>query len=170
MNKKYLIGVLAAFVIAGCGSKEKTYVEGETAFCTGEGIADVFCTDEDKKPITGIVKSIKDSKSVEMHLKDGKPNGLMQHYENGKLIVEVDYKNENNDVLVKSFYENGNVHIEESFKDGKRNGLFKTYDEEGKVIIEGNHKNDMLDGIIKSYDKNGNVIKEENYVEGVFVE
>ena len=118
---------------------EKTYVVGEDAFCKGLAETDpenVFCVDEQDKPINGIVIEYYATGKVlrKMTIRDGVENGIEhEYYENGKLYVETNVVNGRADGLSKIYNENGKLYMEMTWVDGNAINI-KVYDESGNVI------------------------------------
>lgn len=66
---------------------------------------------------------------------DGIRNGeCNQYYDNGKLMIKMNYKNDKLDGLYVSYYPNGAKKDEGNYKDGNKIGEWKTYDTEENVI------------------------------------
>ena len=77
--------------------------------------------------------------------KDGEEvlHGLFkEYYEDGKIRIEYNYKNDEFNGLCKRYDEDGELESEYNYKDGKRHGLFKYY-EDGKIRAEYNFKNNI---------------------------
>lgn len=93
---------------------------------------------------------------MSINFKDGKKDGLGKHwYENGQLKKEENYKDGKADGLTKYWYENGQLKSEENYKDGVINGLIINYYENGNISYEGSEKNGNLEGTHKFYYENG---------------
>ena len=85
-------------------------------------------------------------------------NGIYQeYYENGKIMVDMYFKNGNFEGLKKGYYENGNIKYSCEGKDGRLNGYLKRYNESKELTsIE--------------YYKNDSIVFVQNIEKGLFVE
>jgi hypothetical protein len=70
-------------------------------------------------------------------------------YENGQLMIEINYKRGKVHGLYQSWHENGNKRINRNYKEGKIDGLCQIWDKDGLLIYENNFKNGKLE--IKNY-------------------
>jgi antitoxin component YwqK of YwqJK toxin-antitoxin module len=104
--------------------------------------------------------------NLEINFKDGEENGLMKMwFENGQLKQELNIKNGKKDGLYKLWHENGHLIEEGNFKDGEKNGLFKTWFEDGKLNTVFYMKGNKRHGLDKSY-IDGKLISEGNMNDG----
>ena len=75
--------------------------------------------------------------------------------------------------IKKSYHENGKVELEVTYKNEKIDGPVKKYDDEGLLIFEGVIKDGKKEGQLKKY-KNGVLFREEYYLNdkrnGTFIE
>lgn len=136
--KRNLLFVIPLLMLTACG-REKTYVVGETAFCTGledSNPESVYCVDDKDAPINGIV---------------------IEHFENGNIHREMTIKNGRENGLEKEYYEDGTLRVETNAVDGRAVGGSKLYNPDGKLYMEMN----WVDGTatdIKVYDDAGNIV------------
>lgn len=92
--------------------------------------------------------------------KKGKWNGATQVFsQDGKLVIEGNYKDDHMDGIFKEYYEDGKLAAETNYINDKPSGFFKRYDKDGNRILEGKYTNGKLDKWSEYY-KNG-VIKSE---------
>ena len=117
MNKKVLLAsVMSLFLLNACDN-QKTYKEGETAFCEGFfSYPDYVCVDKDGYPISGIMYSKRGDKYA---FKNGKLDGVAKFYDDGKLWYEMKFKNGETDGAQKEYYPNGELKSEKNYKDGE---------------------------------------------------
>ena len=98
------------------------------------------------------------------------------YYENGEVLSEINYKDENRDGQCIYYWENGQVFSEVNFKAGKTEGLYKSYYENGQLKEEGNYKYtdegvySRKDGTWKTYYKNGQLKIESTIKDGIPIE
>jgi antitoxin component YwqK of YwqJK toxin-antitoxin module len=85
------------------------------------------------------------------------------YYENTRVKMEGEYKNDERDGLWKAWYENGNLWSEGAYKEGKRNGPGIAYHPNGKKYIEGMYRDDARVGAWKFYDTTGVLTREVNF-------
>ena len=135
--------------------------------------------------VSGIIKE-------EVNYKDGKLNGAFKTYhKNGKIKLEQNYVDDEQDELVKlydeegelindiedinlvdkdapikTFHKNGKIKSESYHLDGVLNGVTKSYYENGELEFEANYKNDKLEGVYKGYYKSGKIKSFGNFKEG----
>ena len=110
-------------------------------------------SDEDK--ISGCVEREYYSNGkleLEMPYKNSKVEGIAkQYYESGKLGLESPHKNDKREGIKRWYYENGNLEGEIPYKNGKREGTAKGYDKMGNLQIEMSFLNDMPQGDTRFY-------------------
>ena len=139
---KKLLFIIPLLLLVAC-EKEKTYVVGEDAFCTGleeTSPENVFCVDEKNNPINGIV---------------------IEHYTNGNILRKMAIRDGFENGIEREYYENGNLHVETNVVNGSADGLSKLYNEDGKLYMEMMWVNGEVTDM-KVYDEYGNVITSEN--------
>ena len=56
-------------------------------------------------------------------------------------ISEVNFKNDKEEGMMKSYYESGKLQGEIPYKNGQVEGVVKAYDENGKLIEQATYKN-----------------------------
>ncbi|MDY5950049.1 MAG: toxin-antitoxin system YwqK family antitoxin, partial [Helicobacter sp.] len=91
---------------------------------------------------------------------------VKEYDENGKLEIEIPYKNDKAEGIAKVYYENGNLEFETPFKNDKIEGIAKVYFESGNLNIEIPYKNGKKEGIKRWYYANGNLEGEIPYKNG----
>ena len=74
-----------------------------------------------------------------------------EYYSNGRLSVEIPYKDSKMNGVGKFYYENGGLKAEIPAKDDKRDGVGKWYYENSKLKAEIPFKNDKANGVAKAY-------------------
>ena len=104
---------------------------------------------------------------LELNYKDGKVDGSYKsYYENGELKIESFLMDGKKDGIHKTYYENGQLEQESPYKNDKRDGFARAYHENGQPKLEGSFKNDKLVGITKMYYENGQLKSEAIYKDG----
>ena len=97
---------------------------------------------------------------------------VKERYDDGKLKV-VDYykKVGDNQELVRKreYHKNGKIEVEVNYKDGKLDGKSTLYYENGQMELVGNYKDGGRDGKWIRYLKNGQIWGEKNWKDGVRV-
>ena len=111
--------------------------------------------------------------------------------DNGKLKLEMNYKDGKLEGLSKDYYENGQLRSFRNLKDGKPDGLWENYYEDGQlkeigeyelarsfvglskiyykngqVLKDGSYKNEKFNGLFNGYYENGNLIQQVIYMDG----
>jgi len=98
------------------------------------------------------------------NLKNGKIDGLWKHfYDNGQLLLKVNYSKGVKDGMYFSYHENGNLNIKGKYINGLENGLWVTRDKYGKIEQKKNYKNGRSHGSFISYWENGQLRQKGNY-------
>ena len=102
---------------------------------------------------------------LEMPYKNGKVEGIAkQYYENGKLGLESPHKNDKREGIEKWYYENGELKTEIPYKNGKKEGIKRWYYANGNLEGEIPYKNGKREGTAKEYDKMGNLQIEMSFL------
>ena len=102
------------------------------------------------------------------NFKDEERDGLTEQFYNdtGKLRVSANYKNGVLEGEFKAYYPNGNLQGEANYVNGEMNGDFKEYHENKKIRLSGSYKNSLQDGEWKSYLEDGTLESIINYKAG----
>lgn len=96
--------------------------------------------------------------------KKKKKEGLVINYRaNGKVLSEVNFKNEKLEGPSKSYYNDGTIHQEISYKEGIKHGIANTYYENGHLARSTPYKEGKIDGIQKRYRQDGSLLAEIPY-------
>lgn len=91
-------------------------------------------------------------------------NSLEQLEErNGKLELEMPYKDGKENGKSKQYWENGNIMNEATYKNGMLEGPQKTYHENGVLKLEMTLKDERPIGDVLTYDEKGKLIGKERY-------
>ena len=136
--KKALLFVIPLLFLAAC-DRQKTYVVGEDAFCTGLADTDidpVLCVDAKDSPINGFV---------------------IEYDQNGNLAREITVRNGRENGIEKEYHKNGNLHIVTNVVDGRAVGVSQVFNEDGSLYMEMT----WVEGVatdIKIYDESGKVV------------
>ena len=102
----------------------------------------------------------------ELRYEGDKLNGVCTWYlPNGKPQMEVCYKDNKMDGLLRRWYENGNLMEECWYRDGVQDSVSRTYSLHGKLVCESYYKDGKLNGEFKRWYENGQVFQEGQYVD-----
>ncbi|SHI38522.1 Antitoxin component YwqK of the YwqJK toxin-antitoxin module [Fibrobacter sp. UWP2] len=88
------------------------------------------------------------------------------YHPNGKLAIEVPYKDGKMDGVFRSYYESGKVWQTIGYRGGIEEGFSTSYYENGKKQSRESYKNGVLDGVSEEYDERGLVRRKIPYVNG----
>lgn len=110
-----------------------------------------------------------DDGHIVMKFVNGKKEGITKFIDaRGKVLSEIEYKNDIIEGVVKQYYPNsGNLLCVMEYKDGKQNGPFKTYYENGGRQVETSCKDGLFEGKYVLYDEFGDKISECLYKDGL---
>ena len=89
---------------------------------------------------------------------------VKEYDENGKLEIEIPYKNDKAEGIAKVYFESGNLNIEIPYKNGKKEGIKRWYYANGNLEGEIPYKNGKREGTAKEYDKMGNLQIEMSFL------
>lgn len=104
----------------------------------------------------------------ELRYEDGKLNGLCKWFTlSGKPQMEVTYKDNKMDGLLRRWHENGNIMEESWYKDGVQDSVSKSYSLSGVLIEEVYYVDGELNGEVKRWYDNGQVFQEGQYADGM---
>ena len=99
---------------------------------------------------------------------NGKKEGITRFFNNnGDLLTEIEYKNDQICGKVKQYYDNGALLSVIEYIDNIPNGKIITYYESGIKQFEACYKNGVFHGIAISYDSFGDKIIEHTYKNGI---
>jgi uncharacterized protein len=119
--------------------------------------------------------------SKELFLNDKREGKSFYYYENGKLKMTTEYKNNKKDgtgieydasgkIITMEHYINGALVERERMnrqdQNGLKQGVWKTFYDNGRIKTEANYRDNILNGAYKEYDENGNVKVFFQYVQG----
>lgn len=149
----------------------KNELEKSSAQVKKEVEVDVFIPGD--KPFTGTIKSIHPNGNVRKmsyYLSD-KEHGLTTTWdEDGKKILEANFKDGKQDGLTVA-WDHKKGHIKESFyKDGRRNGTHTVWNVKGNKEAIINYKDDQQDGLFTVWDEDGNKVMESIFKNGEIVD
>ncbi|AXT18961.1 hypothetical protein D7030_15005 [Flavobacteriaceae bacterium AU392] len=91
-----------------------------------------------------------------------------QFFENGQLLVETNYLNNQLSGTWKRYYENGNIEWEVVYTKGYKNGTYKCFYKSGQLKLEGNTREGKKEGEEKRYSENGILKWKGDYKKGKF--
>ena len=104
-------------------------------------------------------------KSV-LRYQDGQLNGICEWYLiSGKRQMEVPYKDNKMNGLLRRWYENGNIMEESWYKDGVQDSISRSYSLKGILVEEGYYVDGKLNGEYKRWYENGQVFQEGQYAD-----
>jgi antitoxin component YwqK of YwqJK toxin-antitoxin module len=91
-------------------------------------------------------------------------NGLQKYYfHDGKIYLEINYKDGLPHGVMKRYYRMGNVLEERTYVKGELHGPSKTFHENGRVSRQTCYRNGKMDGIQKKYRSDGTLAFEAPY-------
>ena len=106
---------------------------------------------------------------TEIEFKDGNPNGKMiAYYDNGKIQTEAEMKDGNPHGKMKMYYPNGKLQADmdiKGYKDGKPYGKAKLYYDNGQLKFDGETYSDYDEGTL--YNRDGSVKQKGKFNAGV---
>jgi antitoxin component YwqK of YwqJK toxin-antitoxin module len=73
-------------------------------------------------------------------------NGIRKDYESGILVREVNFKNDEEEGVEKTYHLNGKLKWTINFSNGKRNGIYQEYNMDGLMVRKETYINDLLIG------------------------
>lgn len=115
----------------------------------------------------------------------------LSYHANGKLAIEVPYRNGKIDGVLRSYDENGNLHETIGYLEGEEegystiyyangkkkkrevyhqgilNGVSEDWDELGRLVRQIPYENGQIHGVVKIFDETGKVIEDMNFVRGI---
>lgn len=144
--KKVLLSSLALIAVSSLAfgiysfNKEKIYKDNEVNCDFDAGM----CYDLKNKPITGRIQS----------------------YDKDKLISDIEYKNGQEDGLLKIYKTTGVLFLEGTYQNGRPHGYVKEYNEDGSLFSYDEFKNGLQHGSSIIYQKDGKILKEWHYTDG----
>ena len=104
----------------------------------------------------------------ELRYENGMLNGPSVWYLiNGKKQIEVTYRNDTMDGLLRRWHENGNVMEEIWYKDGVKDSVYREYSLKGILVAEGYYVNGELNGEFHRWYENGQVFQEGRFTDGM---
>lgn len=104
----------------------------------------------------------------ELRYENGMLNGRSVWYlVNGKKQIEVTYRNDTMNGLLRRWHENGNLMEEIWYKGGVQDSVYKEYSLKGILIAEGTYVNGELEGEFHRWYENGQVFQEGWFSEGM---
>lgn len=148
------------------GSTEKQFTV-EIANYIGDIVMSLFPEkneDEGRDMMTSLVKKYSNSKILTK-----KTNKKLMRFSNGKVHMELEFKDGSDDILngpFKIYYESGKLETEGEYKDNKWHGRIKDYNENGILIADAMLKNGIENGEDISYHNNGNIKQKSTKVNG----
>lgn len=120
-------------------------------------------TDEVKKDYyeNGTLKS-------ELRYENGMLNGRCIWYlANGKPQIEVTYRNDTMNGLLRRWHENGNLMEETWYKNGVQDSVYREYSLKGILIAEGTYVDGELNGEFHRWYENGQIFQEGWFADGM---
>ena len=102
----------------------------------------------------------------ELRYKDDELDGRCVWYTaNGKPQMEVVYRQNKMNGLLRRWYENGNVMEESWYKDGVQDSVYRAYSLKGLLVEEGYYVDGKLNGDYHRWYENGQVFQEGQFVD-----
>ena len=104
----------------------------------------------------------------ELRYENGMLNGRSVWYlVNGKMHLEVTYRNDTMNGLLRRWHENGNLMEESWYKDGVQDSVFREYSLKGILVAEGTYVDGALNGEFHRWYENEQVFQEGQFVDGM---
>ncbi|MBO6026672.1 MAG: toxin-antitoxin system YwqK family antitoxin [Bacteroidales bacterium] len=108
---------------------------------------------------------------MEVTYKDNKMNGMLRRwYENGNLMEESWYKAGVQDSVSRTYSINGALASEEYYVDGQLNGEYTRWYDNGQVFQEGRYTDGMMDGSWLIFYGDGNLAAKADFNKGTGVQ
>jgi len=105
---------------------------------------------------------------IEINYKNGILNGKESKYwRNGNLMEEKNWKDGKQEGLWAQYFENGRDRLKTRMINDKRNGVFYVYYPNGRYYAKGAYKDNLRVGHWTFYDKDGTVTRDTEYTNGV---
>jgi antitoxin component YwqK of YwqJK toxin-antitoxin module len=97
----------------------------------------------------------------------GKKNGVMQVFQNKRLLMESTYTDDIQHGALKIYYPNQSLQALGSYTNNALNGPYTTYHTNGKTQMSMVYVNGQQNGPMKVYDEQGALVQQATYVDGV---
>jgi hypothetical protein len=111
-----------------------------------------------------IVSACKTTGESEQVASGGKLNGLHKYYyPDGKVYMEVNFKDSIPHGLTRQYFKNGQVFEETNYKNGVMDGVSKKFYEDGKLSMETPYDSGRIHGVQKKFRKDGTPAFEAPY-------
>lgn len=93
---------------------------------------------------------------------NGEKNGLWTNYYlyGGGVYSEVNFKDDKENGLAKTFYNTGELDSIGLYEDGLKTGTWNNFSSKGKKTMETNFKRGMMHGSFKDFHRNGKIANE----------
>ena len=98
--------------------------------------------------------------------KDGQKNGLSQVFENGRLVMEMNFLKDVLNGFFKYYFPNKTIQLLMQYKNGKLDGEFIQYHPNGAPQMKANYVEGVQDGIAQTFDPFNNLVQEMFYKNG----
>lgn len=106
--------------------------------------------------------------AIEVPYRNGKIDGVMRSYdENGKLHETIGYLEGEEEGYSTIYYPNGKKKNRESYRRGILNGVSETWDENGKLRRQIPYENGQIHGVFKAFDEMGLIQEDMSFVHGI---
>jgi antitoxin component YwqK of YwqJK toxin-antitoxin module len=107
-----------------------------------------------------------DDEQIETPYADGKVEGIVKSYYNGKLNMESTYANGRLNGLNKGYCSNGTLCSETNYVNGVKEGSAKEYHSDGVLKRDYTYKNDKYEGYRKEFNEDGSLKGQILYQDG----
>ncbi len=106
--------------------------------------------------------------AIEVPYRNGKIDGVMRSYdEEGKLHETIGYLEGDEEGYSTVYYPNGKKKKRESFHQGILNGMSEEWSENGKILRQIPYENGQIHGVVKIYDEFGQIKEDVVFVRGL---
>lgn len=94
-------------------------------------------------------------------------SGTAKAEDSNGLTTYLDYKNGKRDGLKRTYYENGKLRLQAEFKNNMLNGTLTGWNKNGQKLIEIQYANDKENGEIREWYPNSNMKMQGKYIDGI---
>ena len=115
----------------------------------------------------GVQQFENDDSVTHITFKDGKKNGLLQVFEQGRLSMEMMFVNDLLNGLFKYYFSNKAVQLMMDYKDGKLHGDFIQFHPNGAVQMKTTYVNGLQQGLSQTFNAQNFLVQDTSYKDGL---
>ena len=106
--------------------------------------------------------------AIEVPYRNGKIDGVLRSYdENGMLHETIGYLEGEEEGYSTIYYANGKRKSRETYRHGILNGMSENWDEKGKLLRQIPYVDGQIHGVFKMYDEFGKIKEDMNFIHGL---